>query len=331
MQEESDIDEDFFAKTIVFDESGRGACVVDADNVNTETRPKLKWPSHPDCDGKGWLPQPYDTDGEMYRGSLGLLAAIKDRDWIKVNACLQRRVDLDFCNEDGACALHLAIAERHRDLVRFLLGQGANVTFATDAGFTALHYAVAHNDLRLVAVLLHVHALNGDSDKTVHKCTKDTGDNAVHLASLWGNVRIAKRLIRAGVDFTCKNKAGQTPLMIAEANGYAELCDYLKQAIEHERSQLEAERQRQCSSFPPHASNYVQMPIGAYFESGVPGSKPKVRFVDDDGDGQIASNRAEEASFWVSKKKRLRSDADAIAIRFWEQFDDVNTDEAKEA
>lgn len=247
----------------------------------TGDRIKFSIPQHPS--GKGWLPKECESEQEMFIGSIAFLKAIADGDWAQVNRCLMQRVDLDFVDSEGRSAIHLAISARHAELLRFLVGQCADVTSVTDDGRTALHYAVAHNDIRAVVLLLHLHKLNGESDKTIHRLVKETGDNALHLAALWGNVRIAKRLIKAGVDFTCKNKAGQTPLMVAETFEHVELANLLRSYIEKEKSDIAAEMQKQRDELvvpswnrtvaddgaPPSvwrgtAPNYVQLSLDHY-------------------------------------------------------------------
>jgi hypothetical protein len=285
-----------------------------------DERIKFSIPPHANADGKGWGPAECESEQAMFANSIAFLKAIADHDWDRVNQCLKSRVDLNFVDEKGSSAVHLAISARHADLLRFLLGQGADVTLVTDDGKTALHYAVAHNDIRAVVFFLHLHKLNGDWDKSIHRITKDTGDNALHLAALWGNARIAKRLIKAGVDFTCKNKEGQTPLMYAHQYGHTELAVLLQTHIDKEKAQISTEMRSQLNEWsaqqwmsnPP---KYTQLSMDHFMSAPA----KRVRFIDNQihctgvgyfGDADDRTDR--ERAFWESKARYRRDDDDDV-------------------
>lgn len=94
-------------------------------------------------------------------------------------------------------------------MIRFLLGQGVDIDASTDDGYTALILACFFDDKRLVQCLLFLGA-------NVHKITSQ-GLNALHYAAIHGNVSIAKKLIKRGIDLTCKGKVKSlTPLDFAK-------------------------------------------------------------------------------------------------------------------
>lgn len=218
--------------------------------------PALVFPHFPEA-GKGWNPQAYKTETEMLQGSRDFVEAIKAEQWLKVNELLKFQVDLDFQNDLGEAPIHLAIACRHEKLVRFLIsypnyvrGDTIDLDVTTDEGKTPLHYACAHNCLRLVAILLHCGV-------NVHRITKTDGENALHFAAYWGNIRIAKRLIRRGIDFTCKAGTLGTPLEYARARKHPEMVSLLEGCIERQAQMLkehmdqlrEEERKRWAASW----------------------------------------------------------------------------------
>jgi len=201
------------------------------DGTKKRKRPALVYPHRPKSLSKGWFPLEFETEVEMLQGSRDFVQAIKERQWARVNKFLKHKVDLDFQNEVGEAPLHLAIAARHEALVRFLLGQGVNIDAITDEGKSALHYASAHNDVRLVVILLFLNA-------NVHRITRVDGENALHCAAWWGNLRIAKRLIRRGIDFTCKANTWGTPLDCARSQGHSEMVTLLEGCIARQEKMM---------------------------------------------------------------------------------------------
>jgi len=99
-------------------------------------------------------------------------------------------------NEEGFAPIHLAISKGHEQLVRFLMGQAVDIDASTDDGITPLIMACFFDEKRLVQCLLFLGA-------NVHKITKN-GLNALHYCAMHGNVEIGKKLIKRGIDLTCK-------------------------------------------------------------------------------------------------------------------------------
>lgn len=242
---DSDVAEDMFERCVELSSDGTSLM-----EVTPPERPPLRFPPVANCDGKGWGPIAFSSEQAQLVASRSFLKAIFQENWTAVNNLLAYRIDLEFCDERGMTALHLAILKRHPELVRFLIGQGVDVCCVTDDGQTALHFACAHNDLRLAHLLLAIHKRNGEeTDMTIHRTTKDNGDNAMHLTALHGNIRIGKRLIRAGIDFTCKNKQGDTPLTIAATFGHVDFVAMLERPIALERERNEALRKTALLDF----------------------------------------------------------------------------------
>ena len=53
------------------------------------------------------------------------------------------------------------------------------------------------------------------------------GDGALHDAARFGHIGVVSALLAHGADITAKNKAGQTPAMVAEAYGKASVAAML--------------------------------------------------------------------------------------------------------
>lgn len=339
-EEESDIVEDLFELDVIHDD-GSGKLVFGG----AMPQCVIKWPSDPKCDGKGWFPLQTNT-ATTNRNSLIFIEAIGNKEWDTVSKCLQTSLNLNMVNDRGETALHMAISTRNRTLVRFLLHQDIDVTTCTDEGATPLHFACAHNDLRLVSSLLHRYWLNGEHDKTIHKLTTN-GDNALHFAAHWGNVRIAKRLVRAGVDYTCKNKEGNTPLDYANQFDYPAFAQYITDVIAQEQTKIKAQMaaltltdqayQLQLRQRNENLRQQYLAPIKAdaqmswhtppfdswYSHTGIVGPstpittrRTKVRFVQDDDENDVIFEKEEdnntffanEQAFWDSKTKKKRTD-----------------------
>lgn len=301
---DSDVEEDMFAHYLTPTDDGVAI-------HEQPKRPDLTFPSVKGCDGKGWGPRVTNEQAENIMSKY-FLNAIAEENWLRVNNLLQYRVNLNFCDDSGWTALHWAISKRHKQLVRFLLGQDVDITCVTDGGQTALHFACAHNDLRLVIYLLHLHWLNGeDNDQTIHKTTKEDGDNALHLAALHGNVRIGKRLIQAGVDFTCKNKTDQTPFSIAETRGHKDFANLIQKHIDLEKQEREAVQKslELASSLmwrrstPLNNNNYTQLSMNHFLNTSPPKRRRRhIRFIETD-ELDVGDNYSEISRFGTTAQE----------------------------
>ena len=216
---------------------GEDIDIGEGNNATRERKPQhppfptLSYPHYPEV-GKGWCPLEHTSETLMLQASRDFVEAIKELKWYEVNRLLRSRIDLDYQNDAGEAPIHLAIAARHEALVRFLLDQAVDIDVTTDEGKTPLHYGCAHNDTRLVNILLYLQA-------NVHRITNIDGENALHFAAYWGNIRIAKRLLRRGIDFTCKAKTWGTPLECARSQGHEEMVKLLEDCIKRQKKMLQ--------------------------------------------------------------------------------------------
>jgi uncharacterized protein len=185
-----------------------------------------------------------------------LIDAVKRQDRVAVNALLDRRVDVDGAEGDGATALHwaaqlddvpmldllltahaspdaanrfgvrpleLAANNGSRAAIERLLKAGANVNATSRAGQTPLMSAAANGRLDAVRALLAGGA-------AIDAAEDWRGQTALMLAAGDGHRDVVDALIAAGANVTARTKAGSTPLLFAVRNGHA---DVVKLLLEH--------------------------------------------------------------------------------------------------
>jgi len=202
---------------------------------------------------KDWKPRKIDNETKQLQMGLELIAAIENAKWDKVNDLVAKDIDLWVQDAKGYNALHKAIIAKNSLLTRWLLrrlrpNRGSSsdldiddINEVTEEGLSPLHWACINDDLRLVIMLLF-------SGANAHKIMKDEGYNCFHIVAATGNVRIAKRLLKYGVDFTHKSKAKETPKEIAKMMEREEMMEFFKEAEKKEKKQnkkiLEKERER---------------------------------------------------------------------------------------
>jgi uncharacterized protein len=131
-----------------------------------------------------------------------------------VGFLLDRGVDVNEKNKQGASALLLAARSGNRALVRTLLERGADVNAVCDCdgyfgvrNWTALQLALRVRHTEVVEALL---AKGAD----VHHKNSE-GSTALHVAAKETELRIVEALVAKGADVNAKNNEGKTPLMYA--------------------------------------------------------------------------------------------------------------------
>jgi ankyrin repeat protein len=137
-----------------------------------------------------------------------LVDAVKQGNAAAVRALLQKRVDVNAPEGDGATALHWAVYADNRELVDLLIAAGANVNVANDLAITPLHLAGANGSAVIVGKLL---------DKGANpNALSETGVTPLMEAARGGNVAAVQALVQRGADVNAKERdRHQTALMWA--------------------------------------------------------------------------------------------------------------------
>ena len=160
-----------------------------------------------------------------------LADAAERMDRSKVRALLKERVDVDKPQVDGMTALHWATRHDDREIVELLVGAGANPNAANRYGVTPLSLACTNGNGALVERLLQAGA---DPNTAL-----PGGETPLMTAARSGTLRSVKALLSRGASVDGKDdRRGQTALMWAAAEGYADVTQTLVDAGADVRARL---------------------------------------------------------------------------------------------
>jgi ankyrin repeat protein len=152
-----------------------------------------------------------------------LVDAVKEKDTAAVRALLQKRVDVNAPEADGATALHWAVYGDDAALVELLIAAGANVNAANDLSITPLYLASANGNAAIVKTLLAKGARPG--------AASETGVTPLMEAARTGNTDVVRELLRRGADVNARERdRRQTALMWAVARQHP---DVVKALLDH--------------------------------------------------------------------------------------------------
>ena len=152
-----------------------------------------------------------------------IVDAAKDRDWATVGTLLDRGVDVDTPQGDGATALHWAAHWSDLGTLDRLIEAGSNVDAANDLGATPLWVGCASRNTGVVQRLL---AAGANANLALH-----AGETVLMRCAATGDPAAVQALIEHGaaVDAT-EPENGQTALMWAAAHLQPEVARVL---LEH--------------------------------------------------------------------------------------------------
>ncbi len=133
-------------------------------------------------------------------------------------------IDIYTTKRDGRTVMHWAAACNNRPFVDLLLKSGLGVDVADLNGWQPVHEAAWLGNLGMLEFLL----ARGAS-VSAHDLAERT---PLHWAASGGSVDAVKLLVDRGA-FSSLDLHGNTPLMLAEAAGEQEICDFLSRNGRH--------------------------------------------------------------------------------------------------
>ncbi len=163
------------------------------------------------------------------RGGTALMYAAVVGDPTTVELLLAYGAAINVQSSNGWTALMIASVKGYDELVRLLLSRGANANLRDIYGWTPLMRAAYENRLTVVRSLLASQSIEVNT-------ANDNGATALHQAARGGYVQIVRLLIDNGADLEAKDLRGQTPAMLARAQGHAEVADMIKRSLAQKRS-----------------------------------------------------------------------------------------------
>jgi ankyrin len=180
-----------------------------------------------------------------------LIDAARNADTAAVRALLQKKVDVNAAEGDGATALHWASYRDNLEAADLLLRAGANVNAANDLGATPLWLAAQNRSAAMVKRLLEGGA---DPNKALL-----AGETPLMVAARAGAPDVVDLLAARGADLNARGARGQTALMWAVAQEHPSVVKVLiaRGADVHAKS----DTWTQMMAVPPHGRLEYNRPV----------------------------------------------------------------------
>jgi ankyrin repeat protein len=157
-----------------------------------------------------------------------MLASSKD-DVSMIALLLGKGASVRAVTNNGDTALMMAAARGNYNAVQLLLSAGAEPNAANSAGMTPLFFAVSSSSVKTYPQNRHfaVADLLITKGADVNAAEKKHGQTPLMIAAAQGDVEMLKRLIAAKADVNQQSSIGFTPLMYAVVEGNKTCVDIL--------------------------------------------------------------------------------------------------------
>lgn len=147
-----------------------------------------------------------------------------------VKFLVKEGIDVNAGDKDGISALMEAAIMGHIKVVEFLIDNGAEVDLPSKTGVTALWLAASQGKIECMKYLIKKGA-----DPSI---TRSDGMTALMTASVGGHAEAVKLLLEAGADPTASDGEGVTPLMSSSETGALEVVKLLVDHTKDDKSYL---------------------------------------------------------------------------------------------
>lgn len=176
-------------------------------------------------------------------GDLRLVQAAKDRNLTAVRELLQKKVDVNVAQPDGATPISWAAYWDDGQMADLLVSAGADPNAANELGITPLMLAATNGSEAMVERMMKAGAKAATA--------RTSGETALMLAARSGNTGAVKRLVAGGADVNAKTRLGDTALMFAASQRHGETIKALVEMGADVHAQTAATKKQPRSSTPP--------------------------------------------------------------------------------
>ena len=221
--------------SVLFDEdhaTSKGTDLTEFLGVKVTTSEDTEERSNPDPARKGddenSAPQIEDSNVST-NGTKSMIldkmmkSAITEGDEAKTRELLAHSYDVNCRDDDGMTPLLLAARLKHENILRLLLERGADPRARCHKGKTTLHWLTMNHRTHITETLVDLLLQN----RPPLENADGNGITPLMAACIFGDLLVAKRLIRHGADLRAASSYGSTALHCAAYNGRAPMISML--------------------------------------------------------------------------------------------------------
>ena len=137
-----------------------------------------------------------------------------------INLLIQYNADVNARGPTGATSLHYAAEGGNVAAIESILAAGVNIDAPDNSGYSAIHFAALYGHHEAIVKLLEA----GASVKALSKSKR----NPLHSAVLSGKIAAVTTLLDLDLDKDAEDEDSNTPLMLAEQEGFSDIATVLR-------------------------------------------------------------------------------------------------------
>jgi len=142
--------------------------------------------------------------------------AVQNNDCRLLTTLIEAGARTEATTNEGGTPLLIAADMGHIEAAETLLNKGAQLGHKDKEGWQAIHWAAQFGHLEMVEYLCSKALVSISADEI----KANDGTTPMHCAAEGGHLHVIKFLIKNGFEVAPRNKACQTPEMLARKNGY---------------------------------------------------------------------------------------------------------------